>query len=124
MNAVRVLQVQGRHTGRPHDIPLLVTTWNNQRFVVSLFGESQWCRNLRASGEAYLLVRGSREKVRAREILGHDKQVFLGWYLRQRGNQITVPRRRGTSPSAVSPAGIEIERLASRYPIFRLGTLS
>jgi deazaflavin-dependent oxidoreductase (nitroreductase family) len=118
MNAARVLQVAGRRTGRLHDIPVLVTTWDKQRFVVSLFGESQWGRNLRASGEANLLVRGSREKVRAREILGREKQEFLAWYVRQRGNQITTPL---TGAAQVSPA--EMERLADRFPVFRLDPL-
>jgi hypothetical protein len=81
-------------------------------YSLSLFGESQWGRNLRASGEAYLLARGSTDKVRAREILGEEKLVFLRWYLKQRENQITAPGKRGASAPPASPT--EIERLASR----------
>jgi deazaflavin-dependent oxidoreductase (nitroreductase family) len=118
LNAARVLQVAGRRTGRLYDVPVLVATRDRQRFVVSLFGESQWGRNLRASGEAHLLARGTREKVRAREILGREKQEFLAWYIQQRGNQITTPR---ITVSAVSTT--EMERLTERFPIFRLDPL-
>jgi hypothetical protein len=47
-----VLRVRGRRSGRTYEVPVRIAGWNGQRYVVSVQGESQWARNLRAAGEA------------------------------------------------------------------------
>jgi hypothetical protein len=47
-SGLRVLEVRGRKTGRLYQHPVAVAAVAGQRYIVSLWGESQWARNLRA----------------------------------------------------------------------------
>ena len=54
-----LLTVRGRRTGRPHSTPVAMWELGDRRFVQASFGEVNWVRNLRASGEA-VIRRGRR----------------------------------------------------------------
>ena len=55
------LEVPGRRTGTPRRNPVLVTALDDVEYLVSLAGESEWVRNVRASGgRAVLHRRGAR----------------------------------------------------------------
>src|SRR5437773_4598060 len=49
-----LLTVRGRRTGRPHSTPVAMWELGDRRFVQASFGEVNWVRNLRASGEAVI----------------------------------------------------------------------
>ena len=55
----RVLEVTGRTSGEPRRTPVNLLTFEGERYLVAPRGDTQWVRNLRASGEGRLLV-GSR----------------------------------------------------------------
>src|ERR1700680_4929712 len=48
-SGMRVLEVRGRKTGRLYQRPVAVAAVAGRRYVVSLWGESQWVQNLRAA---------------------------------------------------------------------------
>jgi deazaflavin-dependent oxidoreductase (nitroreductase family) len=117
-NLMRVLRVQGRRSGRLYEVPMRIATWDGQRYIVSLQGDSQWARNLRAAGTAQLLVGTSVEPVVAREIQAEEKAAFLAWYCQQPDHQLSV--RYGLKADTANLTPAEVDRLARQYPVFRL----
>src|SRR5512138_3311598 len=49
-----LLTIRGRRSGRPHTTPVAMLELDDRRFVEAAFGQVDWVRNLRASGEAVL----------------------------------------------------------------------
>src|SRR5213075_2074043 len=79
----RVLTVVGRKSGEPRSVPVNLLTLDGQRYLVAPRGETQWVRNLRASGEGRL-VRGRRaEQFTAVELPDEEKPALLRAYLRK-----------------------------------------
>jgi deazaflavin-dependent oxidoreductase (nitroreductase family) len=115
-DVLRVLRVRGRRSGRPHDVPVRIAAWEGQRYILSMLGESQWVRNLRAVGMAELLVGEATESVRARELETDDKAAFFAWYCRV--YELRARFGLQADPRQLTPA--ELDRLAHRYPVFRL----
>ena len=76
-NLMRVLRVRGRRSGRSYEVPVRIAAWNGQRYILSLLGESQWARNLRAAGTAQLLLGRQVEPVVAREPTPRRRRPFL-----------------------------------------------
>src|SRR5664279_4208314 len=62
---VETLTVVGRRTGRPHAVPVIPVQIGDSRYLVSPYGEADWVRNLRASGEGALQGRGTPREHRA-----------------------------------------------------------
>src|SRR5690242_3195428 len=79
-DVMRVLRVRGRKSGREYDVPVRIAVWEGQHYVLSMLGEAQWVRNLRAAGEAQLVVGKTVENIHTQEILGEEKMAFLTWY--------------------------------------------
>jgi deazaflavin-dependent oxidoreductase (nitroreductase family) len=117
-NLMRVLRVPGRRTGRPQEVPVRVATWRNAWYIVSLLGDAQWARNLRAAGTAELLVGNRVEPVVGYEIQGAEKVAFLDWYCRQPEHRLSVRAGLKVAPGKLTAAGTEW--VVRQYPIFRL----
>ena len=56
-----VLTVRGRTSGQPRTFPVSLMEANGRQYVFATFGETNWVRNLRASGRA-TLSRGRHEQ--------------------------------------------------------------
>ena len=69
-----LLTVKGRKTGQPRTTPVTICAYGGRRGFISPFGESNWAKNLRASGNATIRFGRKREDVRAIE-LNHDQAV-------------------------------------------------
>jgi deazaflavin-dependent oxidoreductase (nitroreductase family) len=115
---MRVLRVRGRRSGRSYDVPVRIATWDGQRYILSMLGEAQWVRNLRAAGTAQLLVGTSVEPVAAREIQAEDKAAFLIWYCQHPAYRLRARTVLRADTANLTPA--EVDRLARQYPVFRL----
>jgi len=61
MGPVSVLTVPGRRTGKPRSTPVSPLTVGGRRYVVAGLPDSDWARNVRASGHAQL-SRGRRHE--------------------------------------------------------------
>jgi deazaflavin-dependent oxidoreductase (nitroreductase family) len=117
-NLMRLLRVRGRRSGREYDVPVRIAAWDGKRYVVSLLGEAQWVRNLRAAGTARLLGGAHPEPVVAQEIRAEEKVAFLYWYCRQRDHRLSV--RAGLKADPANLTSAEIDRLVHQHPVFRL----
>jgi deazaflavin-dependent oxidoreductase (nitroreductase family) len=81
--------VVGRRSGRRRTTPVAVLDYEGQRYLVSYRGESEWVRNLRASGTGELRRRGKVEPFRATEVTDPDLQHrVVDSYLQRWGRQV------------------------------------
>ena len=116
-----LLTVRGRSSGQPRTFPIAIVELDGRRYVQSPFGEVNWVRNLRASGDAVLSRGRRRESVTAVElapdVAGPLLQEVLGGYLRQRAGAAYLGRY--YSVRADSPVEDFVEAAAT-HPVFEL----
>src|SRR2546426_598238 len=79
----RVLEVPGRKSGEPRRTPVNLLTLDGARYLVAPRGNTQWSRNLRASGSGRLLVGRRGEAFTATELADDEKPPILRAYLRR-----------------------------------------
>ena len=77
-----VLRVRGRSSGHLHAIPVRPVEVDGSTYLVSLPGESNWARNLRAAGTAELREGRTWRPFRATEVFGPERAVAVATYLR------------------------------------------
>jgi deazaflavin-dependent oxidoreductase (nitroreductase family) len=109
-----VLTVRGRRTGRAYSTPVTLLEDDTGRFLVSPYGNVQWVRNVRASGEVVLARRGRAETLRAEEVDAAAAAPVLRAYRR---------RARVTGPFFDAGPDDSDEAWAAeapRHPVFRL----
>lgn len=76
-----VLTVRGRKTGKTYSAPVLLVEENDQRWLVSPYGEVSWVRNARAVGKV-TLSRGNRsETLQIREATPRESAPILKIYI-------------------------------------------
>jgi deazaflavin-dependent oxidoreductase (nitroreductase family) len=114
----RVLEVRGRKSGEPRRTPINLLTLNGDRYLVAPRGDTQWVRNLRASGTGRLLVGRRGEPFSADEVPDDQKPPILREYLRRwkwEVGQFFEGTRADSSED-------EIRAIAPRHPIFKIRT--
>ena len=67
------LAVRGRRNGEWRRVPVNVLELDGQRYLVAPRGDTQWARNLRATGRGELRWRGRVESFRTTEVSDHEK---------------------------------------------------
>jgi deazaflavin-dependent oxidoreductase (nitroreductase family) len=82
-----LITVRGRKTGVPRTTPIALVEIEGRRWVIGTFGDVNWVRNLRASGEATVTVGKRREDMKASELDVAARTAFfrdvLGPYVRR-----------------------------------------
>ena len=63
-----LITIRGRKSGEPRTFPVAILHADGRRFLFSPFGEVQWVKNLRASGEAAIGRGRNPEPVTAHEL--------------------------------------------------------
>lgn len=109
------LEVRGRRGGRLISFPVVVADLEGERYLVAMLGErANWVANVRAAGGSAVLRHGRREAVRLEEVDAAGRAPILRRYLELApGARPHIP----VDPGAPLP---EFERIASRYPVFRV----
>src|SRR5215510_5133468 len=72
-----LLTVSGRKSGLPRTTPVTVCENAGRRGLISPFGETDWVRNLRASGRATIWIGRRKEEVTAIELGLADAGAFI-----------------------------------------------
>jgi deazaflavin-dependent oxidoreductase (nitroreductase family) len=113
---VRVLEVPGRNSGQPRRTPVNVLTIDGEWYLVAPRGQTQWARNLRASGRGRLLLGRRWEPFAATEIPDGEKAPFLRAYLKRWKFAV------GRFFDGVGPDSPEahFRRIARDHPVFRI----
>jgi deazaflavin-dependent oxidoreductase (nitroreductase family) len=112
----RVLAVRGRRSGEWRTVPVNLLEHDGARFLVAPRGETQWVRNLRASGRGELRLGSRREPFRALEIGDDEKTAVLRAYLRRWAFEV---KAFFAGVDADAPDA-ELARIAPAHPVFRI----
>lgn len=81
------LTVRGRRSGLPITTPLAPFDFEGNRYLVGGGGETQWVRNLRASGQGQLRASGKHQDFRAVEIEGDERDRIVAAYRDHMGSR-------------------------------------
>jgi deazaflavin-dependent oxidoreductase (nitroreductase family) len=109
------LEVRGRRTGRTLSTTLVVGSYAGERYLVSMLGEeSAWVRNVRAAGGRAAIHHGRRRQIVLREVPADQRAPILRAYLQR------APGARPHFPVLPTAPLAEFERIAARYPVFRI----
>jgi deazaflavin-dependent oxidoreductase (nitroreductase family) len=120
MGPSALISVRGRKSGIERTTPVMLIQVGGRRWIQGTFGESNWVRNLRASGEATLRVRGRAVTVKAVELSTEEAESFfrdvLGPYVRR------IPFSRQLMAAMVQSHDIldDPRAAAERHPVFEL----
>ena len=110
-----VLEVRGRRSGRTITLPLVMAVVGGERYLVSMLGErTNWVRNVRAAGGEVAIRHGRREEVRLEGVAVDRRAPLLKAYL------LRAPNARAHVPVDKDAPLAEFERLAHRFPVFRV----
>jgi deazaflavin-dependent oxidoreductase (nitroreductase family) len=74
------LSVQGRRTGRWHSVPIVVLEHDQERYLVSYRGASDWALNLQASHHARLTKLGRTEEITVEDVPAAERGPVLEAY--------------------------------------------
>jgi deazaflavin-dependent oxidoreductase (nitroreductase family) len=113
----RVLEVPGRKTGEPRRTPVNLLSYDGDRYLVAPRGNTQWVRNLRASGRGRLLLGRRSEEFAAAELPDDERPPVLRAYLKRWKAEVGVFFG-GVGPDSSDD---ELRRIAPDHPVFRLG---
>jgi deazaflavin-dependent oxidoreductase (nitroreductase family) len=114
----RVLEVKGRSSGQLRRTPVNLLELDGEHYLVAPRGETQWARNLRASGEGRLLVGRRSESFTATELGDEEKPPVLRAYLKRWKFEVGVFFD-GVGPDSSDD---ELRGAAPKHPVFRLDT--
>jgi deazaflavin-dependent oxidoreductase (nitroreductase family) len=109
------LETRGRRSGKPFLVQLVVARVGTERYLVSMLGENaDWVRNARASAGAAVLRHGTTEKVKLEDVPVSLRAPILKAYL-----QVAPGARPHFDICRDAPVA-EFEKVAGRYPVFRV----
>jgi len=108
------LEVPGRRTGNPMSVPLGMADLDGRWYLVSMLGECNWVRNVRANGGRAVLHHGSAVGCHLVEVSPSSSAAVLQRYLdKVPGGRPHIPVRRGASVA-------EFATIADEYPVFEV----
>jgi hypothetical protein len=118
-NYLVTLEVVGRQSGKTISFPLVLTVVNRERYLVSMLGEgTNWVRNVRAAQGKASLRHGKSEQVLLQEVDVSQRAPILKAFLGH------APGARPHIPVNEDASLSEFETIASRYPVFKIRTMS
>jgi deazaflavin-dependent oxidoreductase (nitroreductase family) len=112
----RVLEVRGRKSGEWRSTPVNPLSHDGERYLVAPRGDTQWVRNLRASGEGRLKKGRRTEDFSATEVPDDEKLPILRAYLRKWAWEVGAFFEGVGADSSDE----ELRGIAPRHPVFRI----
>jgi deazaflavin-dependent oxidoreductase (nitroreductase family) len=112
----RVLEIKGRKSGEWRQTPVNLLRFEGADYLVAPRGQTQWVKNLRASGQGRLRVGRRARAFRAVELEDDDKPQLLRAYLKKWKFEVGVFFG-GVGPDSPDE---ELRRIAPDHPVFRL----
>jgi deazaflavin-dependent oxidoreductase (nitroreductase family) len=116
---VAALEVRGRTSGRIVSLPVVITEYGGERYLVSMLGEDvNWVRNVKAADGAAVLRHGRREQVRLVEVPADARAPILRRYL-----EVAPGGRPHIAVDRNAPRQA-FEQVAPRIPVFLITAAS
>jgi deazaflavin-dependent oxidoreductase (nitroreductase family) len=100
------LVVPRRRSGQPQRIPVMPVEHDDVRYLVSVRGESDWVKNLRAAGRGELRTKQATEAFRAAELPVEQREPIIAAYRPKAGKGVEGYWRKLPDPAD--------------HPVFRL----
>ncbi|MDL9937421.1 nitroreductase/quinone reductase family protein [Gordonia sp. ABSL1-1] len=113
----RTLTVAGRVSGQPQRVPVNPLTLPGGDYLVSVRGQTQWVRNVRAAGRAELRRGRRSETVVPTEVAVADRAPIIRAYLDRWGWEVGRFLPVGVDADATEA---ELARVAADIPVFVL----
>lgn len=121
---VVTLEVPGRTSGLIRRTTLVRIEHGGEGFLVSLAGESEWVRNVRAAGGRVVLGRRERRAATLLEVPADERAPVIRAYLLRAGRgagSTAVANEARYSFRVDADASLEgIRRVVEHYPVFRI----
>lgn len=109
------LELRGRKSGRPISFPIAIADHEGERYLVAMLGDrTNWVRNVRAGDGRAVLRHGRREEIRLVEETTDRRAAILRRFLQ------VAPGARPHFPIDRHAGQADFERIADRYPVFRI----
>ncbi len=113
------LDVRGRTSARVISLPVVITDYDAERYLVSMLGEDvNWVRNIRAADGRAVLRHGRREQVRLVNVPAEDRAPILRRYLE------LAPGARPHIPVDRRAPRQAFEQIAPTIPVFRVTAMT
>lgn len=115
------LEARGQRSGRMRSTALTWAEYDGDRYLVSLRGEAEWVRNVRAAGGEAMIRHRGRRKVRLVEVPVEERAPILKAYISKRALSKSPERSARQYFGVSKDASVEeLEPLSPRYPVFRI----
>jgi deazaflavin-dependent oxidoreductase (nitroreductase family) len=109
------LEVRGRTSGRLRSNPVVITTVDRKRYLVSMLGpRSEWVKNVQAADGYAVIRQGRRRRVHLVPVPPEERAPILREYVR------IAPGGRRHFPLPVGAPLGEFEKIAGAYPAYRI----
>jgi hypothetical protein len=116
---VAVLEVKDSASRQKSTVPLVVTTVDDKQYLVSMLGPgSNWIKNVEAANGEAVLHHGRPRSVRLVAIAPNERAPILKEYVR-----IATSGRKHI-PLAVDAPLSEFQKIADRYPVYRINPVN
>jgi hypothetical protein len=114
-NYLATLEVPGRKSGRIISLPVAITLFGGQRYLVSMLGdEAQWVQNVRAAQGRAFIRSGRRTEVYLEEVPVDQRAPILKAYLRR------APGARPHISVGKDAPLAEFEAVSASFPVFQI----
>jgi|GEM_PF-802990 len=121
---VVTLEVPGRRSGVLRRTTLVRGAVHGEHYLVSLAGESEWVRNVRAAGGHVVIGRRDLHPVTLVEVPPEERAPVIRAYLlrwgRRAGSRAVAKEARSFFGVSADPSLEEIKGIAQYYPVFRI----
>ena len=118
------LEVPGRKSGKPRRNPEATVEVGDSRYLVSVHGESQWVKNVRAANGEAVIIHGGRLPVMLSELQVDERAPVLLAYVSEGSfgrSAADIARQFGVE---AEPSLEEMQTLVEKHPVFKIETRS
>ena len=115
------LEVRGRKTGRLIQVSLARTDCGDNQYFVSLAGEVDWVKNVRASAGKAVMISRTRIPIQLEEIPLEERAPVLLAYVQKRAfTHSGAQASRHFFGLGSRPTLEEMDKIAGRYLVFKI----
>jgi deazaflavin-dependent oxidoreductase (nitroreductase family) len=114
------LEVLGRKSGAPRRVAVATVSDGSSQYIVSVHGESQWVKNVRAAEGRAAILSGRRRLIKLSELPISERASILQLYIGQGvfgRSAKEIAGQFGVKPEA---SIAELEKIANRHPVFKI----
>lgn len=115
-SVVSRLEVPGRRTGHWHGTAVAVLPYEGDEYLLAAYGDTEWSRNLRASGHGRLRRRGQVQEFTAEEVAAQRLPELVAEYQRRFGKLPTVASTFAALPDPAHHPAFRITVTGGRRP--------